>query len=281
MRLVTIRTPDGTHAGRIEGDEVVQFDAPDVGALLAAGPDWAERAADAVGTRHPLDEVDLAPVVPRPAKIVCLGLNYQSHIDETHSTPPAHPTYFAKFARALIGARDPIILPAVSDMVDWEVELALVIGRPARHVTEADAARYVAGVTVANDISVRDWQHRTSQLLAGKTFEATTPVGPALVTLDELPAGWSDLVVRCEVDGTVMQEGHTSELLFSPEEIIADLSRILTLEPGDLVLTGTPSGVGRSRTPPVFLREGQTVRTVIDGVGELRNRCVAEQGVPA
>jgi acylpyruvate hydrolase len=280
MRLVTIRTPEGTHAGRIEGDEVVQFDAADVGALLATGPDWADRAADALGRRHPLDDVDLAPVVPRPPKIVCLGLNYQSHIDETHSTRPAHPTYFAKFARALIGARDPIVLPAVSDMVDWEVELALVIGRPARHVIEAEAAQYVAGVTVANDISVRDWQHRSSQLLAGKTFEGTTPVGPALVTLDELPGGWRDLVVRCEVDGTVMQEGHTSELLFSPEEIIADLSRIVTLEPGDLVLTGTPSGVGRSRTPPVFLREGQTVRTVIDGVGELSNRCVAEQGVP-
>jgi acylpyruvate hydrolase len=281
MRLVTIRTSEGTHAGRIEGDEVVQLDAADVGALLASGPDWAERAGDAIGPRHPLDDVELAPVVPRPSKIICLGLNYQSHIDETNSRRPAHPTYFAKFARALVGARDPIVLPAVSDMVDWEVELALIIGRPARHVAESDAARFVAGVTVANDVSVRDWQHRTSQLLAGKTFEATTPVGPALVTLDELPGGWSDLVVRCEVDGTVMQEGRTSELLFSPEEIIADLSRILTLDPGDLILTGTPSGVGRTRTPPVFLREGQIMHTAIEGVGDLTNRCVTEQGVPA
>jgi len=280
MRLVTMRTGDGTRAGRITDDEVVELDFPDVGALLASGPDWSERAAEASGARHDLDEVDLAPVVTNPPKIICLGLNYQSHIDETGSNRPSHPTYFAKYARALIGARDPIILPSVSDMVDWEVEMTLVMGRPARHVAEADAAGFVAGVTVSNDVSVRDWQHRTSQLLAGKTFEGTTPVGPALVTLDELPGGWSDLVVRCEVDGTVMQEGHTSELLFTPEEIIADLTRILTLDPGDLVLTGTPSGVGRSRTPPVFLREGQIVKTVIDGVGELENRCVAEQGAP-
>lgn len=281
MRLVTIRTPAGTRAGRIDGDEVVELDAADVGTLLASGSDWAEQAAGAGGTRHRLDDVDLATVIPNPSKTICLGLNYQSHIDETGSKRPAHPTYFAKFARALIGAHDPITLPAVSDMVDWEVELAVVIGWPARHVAEQDAARFVAGVTVANDISVRDWQHRTNQNLAGKTFEATTPVGPALVTLDELPTGWNDLTVRCEVDGTVMQHGHTSELLFTPEQIIADLSQILTLDPGDLLLTGTPSGVGRSRTPPVFLRDGQTVRTVIDGVGELTNLCVAEKGAPA
>lgn len=278
MRLVTMRTANGTRAGRIEGDEVVEIsDASDVGALLASGPEWAEQAASAGGARHRLDDVDLAPLVPNPSKIFCVGLNYQSHIDETGSPRPTHPSYFAKFARALVGANDPITLPVVSDEVDWEVELTLVIGRPARHVAEADAAQYVAGVTVANDISVRDWQKRTSQNLAGKTFEGSTPVGPALVTLDELPNGWDDLTVRCEVDGTVMQQGHTSELLFSSEELIADLTKIITLDPGDLILTGTPSGVGRTRTPPVYLREGQIVLTAIDGVGELVNRCVAEQ----
>jgi acylpyruvate hydrolase len=276
-----MRTSAGTRAGRIDGDEVVALDASDVGAVLASGPDWAERVADADGTRHRIDDVDLAPVVPSPAKIVCVGLNYQSHVDETGSALPRHPTYFAKYSRALIGARDPITLPAVSDEVDWEVELAVVIGRPARHVAESDAADHVAGVTVANDISVRDWQHRTSQLLAGKTFEGTTPVGPALVTLDELPAGWTDLALRCEVDGVVMQQGRTSELLFTLEHIIADLSRIMTLDPGDLLLTGTPAGIGYTRRPQVFLRNGQTVRSVVDGVGELNNRCVAEKGASA
>lgn len=276
MRLVTMRTAGGTSAGRIDGDEVVQLNDTDVGELLASGPDWAQRAAAADGPRRPLDEVDLAPVIPRPTKIVCLGLNYQSHIDETGQGRPKHPTYFAKYARALIGARDPITLPAASDAVDWEVELTLVIGRPARHVAEHDAAAFVAGVTVSNDISARDWQRRTSQNLAGKTFEGTTPVGPALVTLDELPGGWADLAVRCEVDGTVVQDGHTSDLLFTPEQIIADLTTIVTLDPGDLILTGTPAGVGAARTPPVYLTAGQTVRTTIDGVGELLNTCVAE-----
>jgi acylpyruvate hydrolase len=277
MRLVTMRTAAGTTAGRIEGDEVVELNVADVGTLLASGPQWADQAANAHGDRHRLDDVDLAPLVPNPSKIICVGLNYQSHIDETGSPRPTHPAYFAKFSRALIGANDPITLPVVSERVDWEVELTLVIGRPARHVAEAEAAQYVAGVTVANDISVRDWQKRTSQILAGKTFEGSTPVGPALVTLDELPNGWSDLTVRCEVDGDVRQHGHTSDLLFPPEQIIADLSHILTLDPGDLILTGTPSGVGHSRTPPVFLREGQTVRTTIEGVGDLVNTCVAEK----
>lgn len=279
MRLVTLRTADGTRAGRLDGDEVVELADADVGALLASGPDWAERAAAADGPRHGAAEADLAPLVPHPAKIVCLGLNYQSHIEETGQQRPRYPTYFAKFARALIGARDPIVLPAVSDAVDWEVELTLVIGRAARHVAEHDAAAFVAGVTVANDISVRDWQRRSSQILAGKTFERTTPVGPALVTLDELPGGWSDLTVRCEIDGQVVQDGHTSDLLFTPEQIIADLTKIVTLDPGDLVLTGTPAGVGLARTPPVYLSAGQTVRTVIDGVGELVNTCVAEPAV--
>jgi acylpyruvate hydrolase len=276
-----MRTSAGTRAGRSDGAEDVELHAVDVGAVLASGSDWAERVADADGARHRIDDVDLAPVVPSPAKIVCVGLNYQSHVEETGGTRPRYPTYFAKYARALIGAHDPITLPAVSDEVDWEVELAVVIGRPARHVAESDAADYVAGVTVANDISVRDWQHRTSQLLAGKTFEGTTPVGPALVTLDELPAGWTDLALRCEVDGVVMQQGRTSELLFTLEHIIADLSRIMTLDPGDLLLTGTPAGIGHTRRPPVFLRDGQTVRTVVDGVGEMNNRCVAEKGASA
>jgi acylpyruvate hydrolase len=280
MRLVTTRTASGTRAGRLDGDEVVMLGDVDVGTLLASGPDWAERVAAADGPRRPLDEVDLAPLVPHPSKIVCLGLNYQLHVEETGNTRPPHPTYFAKYARALIGARDPIMLPAVSNAVDWEVELALVIGRPARHVAETDAAMFVAGVTVANDISVRDWQRRTSQNLAGKTFEGTTPVGPALVTLDELPDGWDDLALRCEIDGTVVQDGHTSDLLFTPEEIIADLTKIVTLDPGDLILTGTPAGVGAARTPPAFLSEGQTVRTTIGGVGELVNTCVAEKPAP-
>src|SRR6266545_600545 len=160
--------------------------------------------------------------------------------------------------------------------VDWEVELGVVIGRPARHVSGDEAIAAIAGYTVVNDVSVRDYQTHTNQFLAGKIFERTTPVGPALVTLDELPGGGADLAVRCEVDGQVMQHSRTSDLLFGPAEIIAYVSEIITLEPGDLIATGTPAGVGAARTPPVWLRPGQVVRTVVEGVGECVNRCVPE-----
>jgi len=273
MRLVTIRTANGTRAGRVDGGRVVELDATDVGALLAR-PDWAEFAgADGGAASRALDDADLAPVVPWPSKIICLGLNYASHIKEMGHELPRYPTLFAKFPGTLIGARDAIQLPRVSEQVDWEVELGLVIGRRARNVSVEEAPAAIAGYTVVNDVSVRDYQRRTSQFLSGKIFERTTPVGPAVVTLDELPDGGADLVVRCEVDGELMQESRTSDLLFGPAEIISYVSEIITLEPGDLIATGTPAGVGAARTPPVWLRAGQVVRTVVEGVGECVNRC--------
>ncbi len=275
MRLVTIRTANGTRAGRVDGDRVTELDAPDVGSLLA-DPDWASAAAASGGAGHALADVDLATLVPNPSKIICLGLNYASHIKEMGRDLPEYPTLFAKFPGTLIGARDPIVLPRVSEQIDWEVELGVVIGRPARHVTPERALDAVGGFTVVNDVSVRDYQHRTAEFLAGKIFERTTPVGPALVTLDELPGGGADLAVRCEVDGEVMQASRTSDLLFGPAEIISYVSDIITLVPGDLIATGTPGGVGAARTPPVWLRAGQVVRTVVEGVGECVNRCVPE-----
>jgi acylpyruvate hydrolase len=276
MRLVTLRTAEGTRAGRVEGDEIVELDWPDVAAVLAANPDLAP-VADLDGARRPLDGADLAPLVPRPSKIICLGLNYASHIKEMGRELPKYPTMFAKFPRALIGAYDDITLPLVSEETDWEVELAFVIGRPARHASAAEAEAAIAGYTVMNDVSVRDWQNRTIQFLQGKFFEGTTPLGPALVTVDELPGGSADdLVLRTEVDGQVMQDGKTSDLLFKPVDIVRYVSQIATLDPGDVIATGTPSGVGAGRSPKVFLQPGQTVRTTIEGVGELRNTCVKE-----
>jgi len=275
MRLVTIRTAEGTRATRVDGDRVVELDAPDVGTLLS-DPDWPRAAAATGGAEHALAGADLATLVTRPSKIICLGLNYAAHIKETGHEPPRYPILFAKFPGTLIGARDPILLPKVSEQVDWEVELGVVIGRPARHVSGDAAAAAIAGYTVVNDVSVRDYQGHASQWLAGKMFERTTPVGPALVTLDELPGGGADLAVRCEVDGQVMQDSRTSDLLFSPTEIISYISDIITLEPGDLIATGTPGGVGAARTPPVWLRPGQVVRTVVEGVGECVNQCLPE-----
>lgn len=276
MRLVTARTEDGLRAGRVQGDEVFELESADVGALLASGPQWQQTAAVGGRSLGSVSDLDLAPVIPAPRKIICVGLNYASHIQEMGRDLPAHPTIFAKYARALIGPRDPIVLPAVSDKVDWEVELAVVIGRPVRHADEAVARDAIAGFTILNDVSVRDWQFRSSQFLQGKTFEGTTPVGPALVTSDEIDDP-CDLEVRCEVDGEIMQTGNTSDLLFPPVELVRYLSIIMTLEPGDIIATGTPGGVAAARPGEVYLRPGQTVRTSIAGLGELVNTCVREQ----
>jgi len=275
MRLVTGRQKGGTRAARFDGDRIERLPYPDLGDLLVdpGGGGAAEMRREA---SHALD-ADFAPVVHRPNKIICLGLNYKAHIEEMGRELPSHPTLFAKYAVSLIGARDPIVLPPESLAADWEVELAFVIGARARRVQAADAAKVVAGFTVFNDISMRDWQMRTLQFLQGKTFERSTPVGPAVVTLDELPAGIdADLAISCEVDGEQMQKARTSDLLFPPAALVEYISTIMTLEPGDIVATGTPNGVGAGRNPPVFLRPGQTVRTTIEGVGELVNETIAE-----
>jgi acylpyruvate hydrolase len=220
--------------------------------------------------------VDYAPLVPRPSKIICVGLNYRSHILEMGRELPEHPTLFTKFADTLLGARDDLVLPVVSDEVDWEAELGFVIGAPVRWASTEEAAAAIAGYTVVNDISMRDWQWRSTQWLAGKAFDATTPVGPWLVTPDEVDHA-ADLALRCEVDGQVMQSSRTSDLLFTPADLVAYISQFTTLHPGDLIATGTPGGVGAARTPKIFLQPGQVLRTVIEGVGECVNMCVAEQ----
>ncbi len=276
MRLVTMRTATGTKAGRLDGETITELPFDDVKAVLMSGPTWAATAARATGATHAVANTTLAPVVPRPEKIICVGHNYLRHIQEMGNKTPTHPTLFAKYTRALIGPRDDIVLPAASDTVDWEVELAIVIGKETRHVSKAQALDAVAGWTILNDVSARDWQRRTGQFLQGKTFERTTPLGPALVTRDEAGDG-SDLALRCEVDGHVMQDSRTSDLLFKPAELIAYISTIITLDPGDIIATGTPSGVGAGRDPQVFLQPGQTVRSIVEGLGELVNTCVKEQ----
>src|SRR6202042_3049262 len=193
-------------------------------------------------------EADFAPVVPSPSKVIGVGLNYRTHIQETGRELPEYPTLFAKFAETLMGPYDDLALPWVSNRVDWEAELGLIIGRPVYRADAAEAAGAIAGYTVCNDVSMRDFQRRTLQWLAGKMFEHTTPVGPYLVTPDEVGDA-KDLQIRCEVDGEVMQESRTSDLLFSPAEIIAYASQAITLRPGDLIATGTTGGVGDARKP--------------------------------
>ncbi|MDN3055071.1 fumarylacetoacetate hydrolase family protein [Streptomyces sp. SRF1] len=279
MRLATLRTAEGTRAARRDGESYVLLPHSDVSGLLNSGENWLEAAAAADGERLADAEADFAPVVPHPNKIICLGLNYATHIREMGRDTPRYPTLFAKYDGSLIGAHDPITLPKVSDTVDWEAELAFVIGRAARHVSKSDALGYVAGYSVANDVTVREYQRRTREFLAGKTFEGTTPIGPELVTADEFGGKEPDLEIRCEVDGEVMQHSRTSDLLFGIADIVAYVSGIITLLPGDVICTGTPGGVGDGRDPKVYLKEGQTLRTVIEGLGETVNVCVREARV--
>jgi acylpyruvate hydrolase len=274
VKLATIRDGGRTLAVRIDGDEAVELAAADVGEVLRRDG-WRAWAAAADGPRRPVGGLDYAPVVPAPDKIVCVGLNYRSHIQETQRELPEHPTLFAKYRGALVGAHDDIVLPAVSDRVDWEAELAVVVGARARHVPPERADDVIAGYAVLNDISVRDYQRRTLQWLQGKTFESSTPFGPWLVTADESPGPARE--ITCEVDGELMQKADTADLLFGPATLVAYVSAIITLEPGDVISTGTPGGVGGARTPPRFLADGETVVTRVAGLGACRNRCHKER----
>ena len=280
MRLTTLRTPSGTRAARIDGEHAIEIDAADVGALLA-DPAWRDLAAKADGARHTLADADVAPLVLLPGKTFCVGLNYRTHILEMGRELPEHPTLFAKFPEALVGPYDAIHLDAASHAVDWEAELAIIIGTPVRRADEREAAAAIAGFAVLNDVTMRDWQYRTLQWLQGKTFEATTPFGPQLVTPDELPGGIRPaLDLRCTVDGDTVQAANTSDLVFDPVALIAYISTIVTLNPGDVIATGTPGGVGHARKPPRYLAEGSVLGTEIEHLGRQLNTARATAAVP-
>lgn len=275
MRLATLRYDGGTVAVRLDPGGAVPIPGfADIGALLA-DPGWRMIAERAAGRVLPLDDIPgdgWAPVVLAPRKIVCVGVNYRAHIQEMGREEPEYPTLFTKFPEALIGAGDPIVVPAYgAAAIDWEAELAVVVGARLRRASEPEAAAAIAGYTVFNDVSLRDWQNRTLQWLAGKSFENTTPVGPLLATTDEVPASAR---ITTEVDGELMQDGRIDDLVFGPAAILAYISQIFPLDPGDLVATGTPGGVGHARKPPRYLADGSELVTTIEGIGTLRNRVV-------
>lgn len=274
MRLATVEFDGEVLAARHVADTYELLSYAGVDDLLTHS-DWRVRAGEAARQVVSVGDVRVLPVVRNPHKIICLSRNYAAHAAEGGNAAPGSPDMFTKFSTALIGAYDDIPFPSVSDRVDWEAELAVIIGRAGRSIPQEQALEYVAGYSVSNDITVRDWQHRTQQWLAGKAWDGMTPIGPDLVTDDELPAGGSGLVIGCSVDGEVMQESTTDLMLFDVKTVIADVSTFTALRPGDVILTGTPSGIGAARKPPVFLRPGQVVTTWIEGVGELRNVVVA------
>ena len=281
MKLATVRTADGsTQAVRVDGARLVPLGVPDVGTFLAQ-PGWRDLAAHA-GALAGAATLDLAqttyaPVVPRPGKIFCVGLNYRGHILEMGRDLPAYPTIFSKYADTLVGAEDDILRPDETDQLDWEAELAVVIGSEVRRATTAEAEAAIAGFAVLNDITARDWQFRTREWLQGKNWESTTPLGPWLVTPDELPGGVRPtLAIRAEVDGEVVQQDSTGDLLFDPVALVEYLSTMITLRPGDVVATGTPGGVGHARKPARYLEAGQKVVTEIEGLGRCENVVVAD-----
>ena len=225
-----------------------------------------------------VEQVTFLPPVPRPGKIVCLGYNYRHHIAEMGSSLPQYPVLFAKFATTLIGHRRPIVLPKVSNQVDYEAELALVIGRTGKDIPNTQAAfDYLAGYTIFNDVSVRDFQKRTVQWLQGKAFDGTGPIGPALVTADEIRDHLA-LDITLWLKGEVMQHANTGDFIFDIPTILSYISEIMTLEPGDIIATGTPSGVGYARSPQVFLRPGDVVQVEIAELGVLENPVIAPPG---
>ena len=273
MRLVSYASDRGPRAGVLRDDGVVDaWDALGGGGasmreLLEAGR--VAELAGAEGPAMPLAEVELLVPVPDPQKLIGIGLNYAEHAKEGRTEPPSSPTFFAKFANALRPDGATVELPAASEKVDYEAEVAFVVGRRAKDVAEADAIDHLAGYTLLNDLSARDLQFATPQWMPGKVFDGAAPCGPAIVTPDE--AGPADAIgIALDLNGERMQEDTTGGLIFSIAELVAHLSRLMTLEPGDVVSTGTPAGVGGARDPSVWLRPGDEVVVSSPQLGELR-----------
>ncbi|GAA1702231.1 hypothetical protein GCM10009808_20210 [Microbacterium sediminicola] len=271
MKLGTVRTALSSAAFTQVGDETRYHRAADVRELLESGK-WTHLDGE-TGPAPAI--VDLLPPVLSPRKFICVGLNYVDHAREVGKEAPAVPTLFSKVPTALIGAADDIRIPPITNRVDWEAELGIVIGTTVRKADEDAATAAILGYTVVNDISMRDWQNRTSEWFQGKNFDDSTPVGPVVVSADGVDVT-GGVAVECIVNGEVMQAGTTANMIFSPIDIVRYISQFLTLEPGDVIATGTPAGVGFSRTPPIALVPGDTVVTRIEGIGELVNRCVAD-----
>ena len=236
---------------------------------------WAARRLEAGEQVLSLDEVELGPPVPDPEKILCLGLNYPEHAAEAELDIPPAPTFFAKFRNSLVGPTSPVILTAADHFIDYEGELAVVIGKRCKHVSEQEALAYVAGYTVCNDVSARVLQMQTGQWTAGKAIDTFLPMGPGIVLAADIPDPQT-LLLTTRVNGEVVQRENTSQMIFSVAATIAFLSSFMTLEPGDLIATGTPSGIGARRQPPLFLHPGDIVEVEIERIGMIRNQMVAE-----
>lgn len=286
MRLLTYLSHAGPRVAARRGDELVDLNfvdshlPPTMSSLLSLGPEGLNRAKRAVESGKAIPKHDvtkiLSPIYPA-GKIICIGLNYADHAAETGAEIPAQPIVFNKFPTALCGDGDPILLPAESTKVDYEAELVAVIGIGGRRISEANAMEHVAGYCCGHDVSARDWQKGTpgGQWLLGKTFDSFAPLGPDLVTADEVPDP-HNLKVQMRLNGETMQDSSTAQLIFNIPQLVAHVSKICTLNAGDLIYTGTPPGVGMARKPPVFLKDGDVCEIEIESIGLLTNPVVAD-----
>jgi 2-keto-4-pentenoate hydratase/2-oxohepta-3-ene-1,7-dioic acid hydratase in catechol pathway len=279
MRFVTYRRNDVWRCGVQEGDRLVDL-GPSLKAMLAAERDFdriVDRAAELLRSNSPRlsrQSTDLGPAIPDPDKIICLGLNYRAHAEEAQLTPPPDiPIFFAKFRNSLIGPRANIVIPRNSSQIDYEGELAVILGRRCKDVRPQDALQYVFGYACFNDVSARDHQMRTSQWIAGKAFDSFGPFGPGITPAREV-ADPQNLTLTTRLNGTEVQKAATKDMIFSVAESISYLSSLMTLEPGDLVATGTPAGVGFTRQPPLWLKDGDLIEVEITGLGLLQNPVV-------
>jgi 2-keto-4-pentenoate hydratase/2-oxohepta-3-ene-1,7-dioic acid hydratase in catechol pathway len=278
MKLALYEAGAGLRVGVVLGDTVI--DAGVDGALVDLIAGWPDakpaiEAHLAAATARPLSEVRLAPPVPRPGKIFAIGLNYADHIAESGAETPKNQVWFTKAVTAVNGPFDPIQIARGAPFVDYEVELVAVIGRRARHVSKADAGEVIFGYCVGNDVTERAWQHRTAQWSLGKSFDTHAPIGPWITTADEV-GDPHQLALRCLVNGEVRQDSNTRHLVFNVFDQIEHLSQAMTLEPGDLIFTGTPGGVGAAMKPPRFLKPGDVVRCEIESLGAIEATLAAE-----
>lgn len=285
MQLVRFEASAGADIGVVHEGKVISLaslvpNAPkDMIAVIAAGRSLLDAAAAALDGAADagiaLEQVKLLSPIERPGKFICMGLNYAEHVKEGGRELPEFPTLFLRVQSSLLPPDGEIVLPKVSEKLDFEAELLVVIGKQARNVSQEDALDYIYGYTAFNDGSLRDYQRRTTQWTAGKNFDATGPFGPAIITADAVPPGGTGLSIRSRLNGAVMQDGNTRDMIFSVARIISDASEIMTLEPGDVIATGTPSGVGFARNPPVFMKAGDVIDIEIEGFPVLSNKVIA------
>ncbi len=275
MRLVSFLKEGRWCPALRRGDSIVEIADSDLVSAQAVIAAVAEGRRLGEGRSHPLADITLGLPVPEPGKIVCIGLNYVDHAKEGGNPIPDYPAVFLRTRSSLVAHGQPLVRPLCSDKFDYEAELAIVIGKPARNVGEAEALSHVFGYACFNDGSVRDYQRKSTQWTMGKNFDGTGPFGPDIVTADELPAGAAGLRIASRLNGQTMQDGNTRDMIFPVARTIALISEVMTLEPGDLIITGTPAGVGYARKPPVFLRPGDICEVEIEGIGILRNPVVS------